>query len=132
MNLSIPEKPDATRTREFIYLGSLTSYDLIDDPDIQRRISIASRSMGALKNLWDNDNIDMKTKYLFFLAIPINLLLWGCESWALKESAFDKLDVFIHRSVRRILKIKWSKVMDNTSQIRKQVRPSSTYRMPAA
>ena len=69
--------------------------------------------MAALKNLWDNDNIDMKTKYLFFLAIPINLLLWGCESWALKETAFDKLDVFIHRSVRRILKIKWSEVMDD-------------------
>ena len=99
--------------KEFIYLGSLASYDLIDDLDIQCRISTASRSMGALKNLWDNDNIDMKTKYLFFLAIPINLLLWGCESWALKETAFDKLDVFIHRSVRRILKIKWSEVMDD-------------------
>eukprot|EP00956_Cyclotella_meneghiniana_P008636 scaffold11760_cov69-Cyclotella_meneghiniana.AAC.3 len=46
-------------TKKFLYLGSSTSYDLRDDDDISRRISIASRSMGMLKNFWDNPSIDL-------------------------------------------------------------------------
>jgi curved DNA-binding protein CbpA len=78
--------------------------------------------MGALSNLWKNPFIDLKTKHSFFLAIPINLLLWGCESWALKESALKKLDAFLHRSIRRILGIKMSQVREErirNEQVRK-------------
>ena len=99
-------------TKDFLYLGSSSSYDLRDDQDIQRRISRASRSMGMLKNFWDNPFIDLYTKYLFYLAIPINLLLWGCESWALKKSSLLKLESFHHRSIRRILKINMTQVRE--------------------
>jgi hypothetical protein len=99
-------------SKEFTYLGSNTSYDLIDGPDIKRRITKASQSMGMLNNLWNNPHIDLKTKHSFFLAIPINLLLWGCEAWALKEADFQKLDAFLHRSVRRILGINMTRVKD--------------------
>jgi hypothetical protein len=90
-------------TKEFVYLGSIASYDLTEEADIKRKISKASQAIGALANLWHNPYIDLKTKHSFFLAFPINLVLWGCESWALKESTFQKLDSFLHRSVRRIL-----------------------------
>jgi hypothetical protein len=109
-------------TKEFVYLGSVASYDLTDEPDIKRQISKASQAMGALSNLWKNPFIDLKTKHSFFLAIPINLLLWGCKSWALKESAFKKLDAFLHRSIRQILGIKMSKVREErirNEQVRK-------------
>jgi hypothetical protein len=92
-------------TKEFTYLGSIAAYSLDDEPDILRRISKASQSMGMLCNVWDNDFIDLESKMSFFLAIPVNLLLWGCKSWALKEEYFNKLDAFLHRSIRRILKI---------------------------
>ena len=42
----------------------------------------------------------------------MNLLLWGCESWALRESLLNKLDVFLHRSIRRILGISILQVKD--------------------
>jgi hypothetical protein len=62
--------------------------------------------MGAFKNyVWESLYIDLKAKYLFFLAIPINTLLWGCESWAIRKDRHKKLDVFVHSSVRRILGI---------------------------
>jgi hypothetical protein len=61
--------------------------------------------MGAFKNDWESPYVDLKAKYLFFLAIPINTLLWGCKSWAIREDHRKKLDVFVHPSVRRILGI---------------------------
>ena len=109
-------------TKNFLYLGSSTSYDLRDDDDINRRIATASRSMGMLKNFWDNPYIDMYTKHLFYLAIPVNLLLWGCETWALKKSSLIKLESFHHRSIRRILKINMIQVREekiSNKQVRK-------------
>jgi hypothetical protein len=40
--------------------------------------------MRALKHLWENPNADLKAKQQIFIAIPGNLLLWGCEPWALQ------------------------------------------------
>jgi hypothetical protein len=107
----------------FTYLGSDTWYDLIDSPDIKKRKSKASQAMGLLSNIWRNQFIELKTKHSFFLAIPINLLLWGCEAWALKESDFDRLDTFFHRSIRRILGINMMKVREErikNEEVRKE------------
>ncbi len=92
-------------TDNFKYLGTLSSFDLRDDEDIQVRLNKASRQMGAFKNIWESQYVDLKAKYLLFLAIPTNTLLWGCESWAVREDHHKKLDVFVHSSVRRILGI---------------------------
>jgi hypothetical protein len=95
-----------------IFKGTLVSFDLRDDTDIKMRIKKASQAMGRMKNVWDDKYVDKETKYLFFLAISINLLMWGCETWALKAENVKNLDVFIHRAVRRILGIKMQQVKD--------------------
>ena len=61
-------------TKHFLYLGSYFSYCPKDDFDISQRIKQACMNMGALKNIWDDPNIDLHSKYLFFLAMPINQL----------------------------------------------------------
>ena len=99
-------------TKEFTYLGSVISYDLDDSADINKRILKASQSIGALSNLWKSPFVDLKIKHSFFLAIPINLLLWGCEAWALKEASLKKLDSFMHKAIRRILGINMQQVHD--------------------
>ena len=91
--------------KHFKYLGSYISFDLTDDFDINHRITTANKAMGALKHVWNNPYADLKAKQQIFIAIPGNLLLWGCESWALRRSHITKLEVFWHRSIRRILKI---------------------------
>ena len=55
--------------------------------------------------------------------IPLNLLLWGCESWAMTKYFVKKLEVFHMRCLRRILGIKWSDVVDNKIS-NKKVRTS--------
>ena len=56
--------------------------------------------------------MDLHNKYLLVRAIPVNLLLWGCETWSLRQTLLNKLEVFLHRSVRRILSIKISQVKE--------------------
>ncbi len=69
----------------FKYLGSRISYNLQDDADIEARLAAANQSMGALKEVWRNPHLDTYRKYLLFRAIPVNLLLWGCENWSLRQ-----------------------------------------------
>ena len=69
--------------------------------------------MGALKEIWRNPHLDIYNKYLLFQAIPMNLLLWGAETWSLRKSQLDQLEVFLHRSIQRILQIPMTKVQED-------------------
>ena len=40
----------------------------------------------------------------------MNLLLWGAKTWSLRKSQLNKLEVFLHHSIRRILHISKTKV----------------------
>ena len=55
--------------------------------------------MGAIKKVWDCAHMGRYNKYLLFRAIPVNLLLWGCKTWSLRQTLLVKLEVFLHRSL---------------------------------
>jgi hypothetical protein len=97
-------------TPEFCYLGSFLTTDLSDDRDTVR-IRKATQQVGGLTNFFLNKPVDLFTKKLIFLAIPVNTVLpHGCESWVLKAQHINKLQVFFHRSIRHILGINMRRV----------------------
>ena len=99
-------------TKHFKYLGACISYNLRDDHEIERRLAAASSSMGALRNFWRDDHVDNFNKQQIFIAIPINILLWGCETWAIRSDQMKCLEVFLHRSIRSIMGITMGQVKD--------------------
>ena len=66
-----------TFCRHFKYLGNWISFSLRDYHDVAKRIAAANASMGAMSKIWDDNHVDLYSKYLLFRAIPFNLLLWG-------------------------------------------------------
>jgi hypothetical protein len=68
--------------------------------------------MGTLKEVLHNPHLDVYNKYLLFWAIPMNLLLWGCKTWSLRQSLLDKIEVFLHQSMQRILQVSMKQVKD--------------------
>jgi hypothetical protein len=107
--------------RRFKYLGSFVSFSLCGDYNIEQRVTAATQSMGALKNVWNSPHLDIWSKYLLFCAIPMNLLLWGCEAWSMRKSLSNKLEVFLHQNIQRILQVSMTKVREEEIQ-NKQVR----------
>jgi hypothetical protein len=83
-----------TFCRHFKYLGSFVSFGLCNNFDIENQVTAATQSMGALKNVWNSPHLDIWSKYLLFRAIPMNLLLWGCETWSMRKALSNKLEVF--------------------------------------
>ena len=72
-------------TKEFRYLSSIVSYDLDDYADISFRIEKVSQALGALKFFWDSDHVNTSAKVHIYLAILVNLLHWGFQTWAVKK-----------------------------------------------
>jgi hypothetical protein len=90
----------------------LISYNLRNNDDITTRIAAENASMGALQEVWCNSHLDVYNKYLLFRAIPMNLLLWGAETWLLRKSQLNKLEVFLHCSIWCILQISMTKLQE--------------------
>ena len=57
-------------------------------------------SFGAMKEFYARPEVSVNTKYRIFMAIQINLLLWGCEGWALRKDLLLKLQRCVNRKVR--------------------------------
>eukprot|EP00957_Ditylum_brightwellii_P177620 13529172-Ditylum_brightwellii.AAC.1 len=76
-----------TYTQTFKYLGSILSWDLDDRPDIDNQILQAQKALQAMMpKVFRNPENSTRVKRMLYLAILLNLLIWGCETWALKVS----------------------------------------------
>ena len=94
-------------------MGSIFTEDLDDTNDVNRRIQQATAAFYSLnKNVLRNIDIPIKLQLRTYETIVLNLLLWGCESWALKESNREKLVVCHHRFLCRMLNISIYDVKD--------------------
>ena len=115
-------------TKHFKYFGSFISYHMRDEYDIEQQIAEGSKAMRASSGFWNNDQVDMFHKYRICMTILENLLLSECESWALKESSLDKLDIFFHRSIRKTMNIKMIEVRDRKQAMKSC--PDTLYHIP--
>ena len=92
-------------TEEFKYLGSIIHYSLTSDADVDKRIKTATATFGALKNIFTNRHVDFKLKGQIYNSLCLNILLYGCEVWCLREHLLNRLRSFHHRCVRTMCRI---------------------------
>jgi hypothetical protein len=92
-----------TLTRHFKYLGAWVSDTLKDDYELTIRIKKAQAQMGSLRSFFRCPHIALTTKCKVYLAIPVNTMLWGCESWSMNADMQRQMQVFHHRNLRSIL-----------------------------
>ena len=98
---------------EFIYLGNIVSKKGGTDEDIQARIGKARRAFVMLRPIWRSTALTTKTKLRIFESNVKAVLLYGSETWRLTKRLEQKLQVFINKSLRNILRIWWPKKVSN-------------------
>jgi hypothetical protein len=69
-----------TFTLKFKYLRSLFNTDLRDNQEIAAQINKANQLLQSMMDIWQNKNITLRTKVIFYKAFCLNTILWGCES----------------------------------------------------
>ena len=102
-------------TNKFCYLGTIISSNLSDDADISRRIQQASKAFGSLSAgvFCNRKYLSPKIRRRLFMAIVINLLLWGCETWALTKEQHQRLESCFNKWIRAMTGTRWKEIREN-------------------
>ncbi|XP_065360082.1 uncharacterized protein LOC135953967 [Calliphora vicina] len=107
------DNADLEDVQSFIYLSSVISATAGSRENITNRIKKANQAFAALQKVWKSPQIHLKTKLHLFSSNVRSVLLYGCESWNTTASDLQSLQVFINRSLRKLLKIFWPNVISN-------------------
>jgi len=92
---------------KFVYLGGMVTQEGGSDEDINSGLEKARAAFSKLRNIWKSSQLKLKTKLKIFKSNVVAVLLYGCETWHMTKQDVNKLDVFLHKSLRRIMKIYW-------------------------
>ena len=98
---------DIKEVESFVYLGANVSNEGGTEDDIQARLGKARVAYNKLDKFWKNSLFTIKTKVNVFKSNVISVLLYGCETWRTTKADEKTFDAFLHKSLRRILKICW-------------------------
>jgi hypothetical protein len=87
----------------FRYLGTLIAPSLEDDVDINHRINSARGAFfSKMRNIFKDHRINRDLRVQLYKQIVVNIVLWGCETWALTEKHRSLLNRFHHDCARAL------------------------------
>ena len=105
---------------EFVYLGSLLTWDNDCNKEIRRRIARATGAMAGFKTIWNSRHISTVTKISIIRTCVLSVLLYACETWTLRKKDKDLLLAFEMKCYRRILHIRWQQRITNV-EVRRRI-----------
>ena len=97
----------------FKYLGSLISQTGGAEEDVEARIRKARTAFTMLNPVWKSTIIRRKTKLKFYNSNVKSVLLYGSETWLMTDKLRSRLQVFVNRSLRKVMNIFWPEWITN-------------------
>ena len=92
---------------QFAYLGSIIDNTGGTEANAMAHIWKAQIAFSALNKIWRSSVYSMQTKLCIFNTNVKAVLLYGCETWKNSKSITAKLQFFINKWLRKILRIFW-------------------------
>ena len=96
---------------DFIFLGSKIPADGDCSHEIRGRLILGRK---AVRNL-DSRFITLPTKVPLVKAVVSPVVMYGCESWAIKKAEHQRIDAFELWCWRRLLRVPWTARRSNQS-----------------
>ena len=107
---------------DFIFLGSKITADGECSHEIQRRLLLGRKVMTNLDSILKNRGITLPTKVRLVKTMVFPVVMYGCESWAVKKAEHQRIDAFELWHWRRLLRVPWTARRSNQS-ILKEISP---------
>ena len=85
-------------------------------------INLGRKAMINLDRVLKSRDITLLTKVLIVKAMVFPIVMYGCESWAIKKAELQRIDAFELWCWRRLLRIPWTARRSNQS-ILKEINP---------
>ena len=107
---------------DFILEGSKITADGDCSHEIKRRLLLGRKATTNLESMFKSRDITLTTKVHSVKAMVFPVVLYGGESWTMKEAEFRRIDAFELWCWRRFLKVPWTARKSNHS-ILKEINP---------
>ena len=98
---------------KFTYLGSIVCSEGGTDQDIVARIGKATTAFNILRPIWRSRSIIVKTKLRIFNTNEKSVLLYACETWRVTKASNNRIQTFVNRCLRHILRVRWQDKVRN-------------------
>ena len=79
---------------DFIFLGSKITADGDCSNEIKRRLLLGRKVMTNLDSILKSRDITLSTQVHIVKAMVFPVVLYGCESWTVKEAECRRIDAF--------------------------------------
>ena len=106
----------------FIFLGSKITADGDCSHEIKRRLLLGRKVMTNLDSIFKSRDITLPTKVCLVKAMIFPVVMYGCESWTIKETECQRIPAFELWCWRRLLRVPWTARRSNQS-ILKEISP---------
>ena len=99
----------------FIFGGSKITADGDCSHEIKRHLLLGRKVMTDLETVLKSWDITFPTKFCLVKALIFPVVMYGCESWALKKAEHRRIDAFELWCWRRLLRVPWTVGSSNQS-----------------
>ena len=90
---------------DFIFLGSKITADGDCSHEIKRCLLLGRKVMTNLDSIFKSGHITLPTKVRLVKAMVFPVVMYGCESWTLKQAECRRIDAFELWCSRRLLRV---------------------------
>ena len=107
---------------DFIFLGSTITADGDCSNEIKRCLLLGRKVMTNLDSIFKSRDITLPTKVRLVKAMVFPVVMYACESWAVKKAERRRIDAFELWCWRSLLRVPWTARRSNQS-ILKEISP---------
>ena len=90
---------------DFIFLGSQITADSDCSHEIKRYLLLGRKAMTTSDGISKIRDMTFPTKVRLIKAMVFPIVMYGCESWTIKKSEYQRIDAFELWGWRRLLRI---------------------------
>ena len=103
----------------FLFLGSEITADGDCSREIRRQLLVGRKTVTNLHSVLKSRDITLLTKVRIVLAMAFPVVMYNCESWAVKKAECQRIHALELWFWRRLLKVPWTTRRSNQSVLRK-------------
>ena len=105
---------------DFIFLGSKITTDGDCHHEIKRCLLLGRKIMSNLDSILKSRDITLSMKIHLVKVIFFPMVMYGCESWTIKETECQRIEAFELWCWRRLLRVPWSARRSNQSILKER------------
>uniref|UniRef100_A0A8D8S265 Reverse transcriptase domain-containing protein n=1 Tax=Cacopsylla melanoneura TaxID=428564 RepID=A0A8D8S265_9HEMI len=96
------------RVSQYIYLGTIINEDWDNSQEIKSRIGKARSTFNQMSAVFKSHDLTIETKIRLLKCYVYSVLLYGVETWTMKNETEKKLEAFELWLYRRMLRRSWT------------------------